>query len=131
MNTTAMISAIRTAKPTHPATTLLSSGLGSEAAARTTMPVMPPVSQVSEVSATGDPGEQVVLGDRRVDVAGDELEVLGRPGLGLEVARDVEPRTVRVDLRRMGEQCLVADAEERRALHLGGDALLPLLVAVP
>ena len=85
MKTTATISATITAKPTHPATTLLSSGLGSEASARATTSIMTPLSQVWPASATADPGEQVVLRDRGLDVAGDQLEVLGRPGEHLEL----------------------------------------------
>src|ERR1043165_6309874 len=98
MNTTARISAIRTETPTQPAATWLSSGLGSEAAASSTMPVMLPVSQVSAGSAISDPREQVVLGDGRLDVTGHELEVLRGPRLRLEIARHVEPGAVRVDL---------------------------------
>src|SRR6185295_3255615 len=109
MNTTATISAIITAKPTHPATTLLSSGLGSEASARATTVVMTPLSQVGPVSASADPGEEVVLGDRGLDVAGHQLEVLGRPGQHLQLARHGEPRPVRVDLGRVRQQRLVAD----------------------
>src|SRR5512133_925379 len=111
MKTTAMISATRTTAPTQPATTSFSLGGGSEAAAdamacRTT-DIMLPVSQAHPRSATSDPGEQVVLGQNRLNMAGDQLEVLGRPHLRLDRMGDGEPRAVRVDLRGVREQGLV------------------------
>src|SRR4051794_15200407 len=131
MNTTAMISPIMTAKPTQPATTLFSSGLGSEAAASATMPVMAPVSQVPVVSATGDAGEQVVLRQRALHVAGDQLVVLGRPGGHLQLARDREPEAVGVDLGRVRQERLIADAEEVTALDPSRQALVPVVVTLP
>ena len=41
----------------------------------------------------------------------DQLEVLGRRDLELDLARDGEPEAVRVDLGGVGEQRLVADPE--------------------
>src|SRR4051812_13527474 len=101
MNTTATIRPTNTAAPTQPATTLLSSGLGSEASARATTSNMGPSSQVATSSASADPGEEVVLRQDRLDMAGHELEVLGRPDLLLDLPGDREPLPVGVDLGRV------------------------------
>src|SRR5690242_2760022 len=123
MKTTAMISATRTTAPTQPATTSFSLGGGSETGPDVTTcqttDIMRPVSQARPRSATPDPREQVVLGQGRLDVAGDQLEVLGRPHLRLDLARHREPRAVGVDLGGVGQQRLVADPEEVAARHPG------------
>ena len=83
------------------------------------------------LSWLGDAGEQVVLGGLARDVAHDQLEVLGRPDLLLDLARDREPEAVGVDLGGVGEQRLVAHAEVVRARHPGGDPGVPLGLGLP
>src|SRR3954447_535319 len=111
----------------HPAFTLLSSGTGSRALARRTSWCMPPLSQARPRSDRPDSCEEVVLGPRRLDVAGDQLEVLGGPDLGLDGVRDGEPGTVGVDLGGMGQERLVADPEVVGARDPRGDPVLPAL----
>ena len=61
----------------------------------------------------------------------DQLEVLGRRDLELDLPRDGEPEAVRVDLGGVREQRLVADPEVLTARHLGGDPLVPLGLGLP
>ena len=75
-----------------------------------------------------DAGEQVVLGRRRIDQRADELEVLGRPDLALQVERDLEEPAVGVDLGGVGEQRGVAPLEPVGHRHPRRDLRRPALL---
>ena len=115
-----MIRPTKTSRAVQPAVTSLSAGTGSgvlpsangRSATTHGVPWVHCPSPTGRTQASGViPGEQVVLGDRRLDVAGDQLVVLGAPGLLLDLARDHEPRAVGVDLGGVRQQRLVAHAE--------------------
>src|SRR5262249_60216040 len=75
------------------------------------------------------PGEQVILRDRAVDERPGQLEVLGRPGLALDLLWHPEPEPVRIHLGRVSAQRLVTQLEVVGTLPAGGDPVA--LVAAP
>ncbi len=77
------------------------------------------------------PANRSSSGDRGLDVADHQLEVLRGPHARLDLVRDREPRPVRVDLRGVRHQRLVAHPEVVRARHLRGDPGVPLRLGLP
>src|SRR5215467_2340766 len=75
--------------------------------------------------------EQVVLRRLAVDQGPDQLEVLGRPDLALDVQRHPEPPAVRVDLGGVRTQRLVADLEVVAGRDPGGGAVAVVLAILP
>ncbi|EGJ77056.1 putative mycothiol conjugate amidase Mca [Streptomyces sp. Tu6071] len=78
-----------------------------------------------------DARKEVVLGEGRFDQRLRQLEVLGRPDLLLDLHRDAEPAAVRVDLRGVRDERLVADLEVVGGRDEGGQRALGALRLLP
>src|SRR5262249_62358893 len=98
-----------TRKPRTPVTTVLAAG------AAATMVTGSPFR---------DAGEQVVLRQFSIHHRPGEVIVLGGPRRLLDLQRAGEPGALGVDLGGVGDQGLVADAEEVGARKAGGDLQL-------
>ena len=93
---------------------------------------MPPLSQAGAVSpASGCRRTGRPPGSGASTWLTDQLEVLGRPHVGLDLPRDREPAAVGVDLGRVRQQRLVAHPEVVGARHPGGDPGVPLGLRLP
>ena len=87
---------------------------------------------VTDLRGAADAGEQVVLGQRRVDQRAGQLVVLGRPRLAAAASSGTEnQRPVGVDLGGVREQRGVATREVLGARHPRGDPVGDVLARRP
>src|SRR5215475_4353731 len=103
--------------PRTPVTTVLAAGAAARMAAGA-------AAGTFTGSPSPDAGEQVVLRQLSIHHRPGQVIVLGRPRRLLDLQRAGEPGAFGVDLGGVGEQGLVAEAEEVAAPDAGGDLQL-------
>src|SRR5690349_9447230 len=117
---TATAIAAKTMKPRTPGVTLFS----STSLARGTRCVIARLTLALISGIVADARKEVVLGEGDVDAGLRELVLLRGPDLLLDVHRHPEPAAVGIDLRGVGDQCLVADLIEVGAGNVRGERAL-------